>query len=264
MDESMKHPEHERLRQEVRSWFTTSRPGLGYQVERRRFGFYRHRTEHPDLRLIVVDSLTSGEVPEFVGDARRYFSNLSVEIWVDDRALDAAVGPALLAAGCSRAPANVSLAHVGPPPQLVRLPAEVSVEPITAETLMDFALVKLKGFANSEEAPQADTLERELAIRRSEIASIGRLLVARVGAEPASILGYYDGADRSIFNLATRLPFRNRGIAQHLLCRVLADAYDRGCRSVVIGTDPADTPIQLYRRLGFTDEVYWRGAYLLT
>lgn len=264
MNDSMKHPEHERLRQEVRSWFTTSRPDLGYHVERRRFGFYRHRTVPPDMSLIVVDSLTPNEAREFVGDARGYFSNRPVEIWVDDRALDAAVGPALLAAGCSQERANVSLAHVGARPQIVPLPPDVSVEAITPETLMDYALVKLKGFANSEDAPPADTLEHELALRRSEIAGIGRFQVARIGSEPAAILGYYDDADRSIFNLATRLPFRNRGIAKHLLCRVLADSYDRGCRSVIIGTNPADTPIQLYRRLGFTDEVYWHGSYLLT
>jgi ribosomal protein S18 acetylase RimI-like enzyme len=52
------------------------------------------------------------------------------------------------------------------------------------------------------------------------------------------------------------------GVARHLLCRVIADSYDHGCRSVVINTDPDDTPIKWYRRLGFTDEVYWRRNYL--
>jgi hypothetical protein len=32
---------------------------------------------------------------------------------------------------------------------------------------------------------------------------------------------------------------------------------------VIITADEADRPIQLYRRLGFTDEVYWRGTYVL-
>ena len=36
-----------------------------------------------------------------------------------------------------------------------------------------------------------------------------------------------------------------------------------GTRSVVISGGEADTPIDLYRQLGFTDEVYWRATYEL-
>ncbi len=149
-----------------------------------------------------------------------------------------------------------------------RVPSEssgpdITVDVVTADTVMDYAIVKLKGFANSEDEPTAEDLEEELAVRRRELASLGRFLVARVGDEPAAILGYYDGDDRLIFNLATRTPFRMKGIAMHLLCGVVADSYDRGCRSVIINTDPSDTPIRWYRRLGFTDEVYWRRSYRL-
>jgi len=264
MDESMKdrHPEHERLLGEVRAWFTSTYPELGYVVERRRFGFYRRNTENPELRLVVIDSMAPGDAPEFVADAREYFDNHDVEIWIEGRDLDAKLGPALVAAGCAKERANVSLAFVGTPPEPVPM-AGITVEAVTPETLRDYAVTKLKGFANSEAEPTAEQLDYELAIRKSEIASIGRLIVARVGKEPASILGYHDGPDRSIFNLATRTPFRNRGIAKYLLCRVLADSFDRGCRSVIIGTDPDDTPILLYRRLGFTDEIYWRRGYML-
>jgi ribosomal protein S18 acetylase RimI-like enzyme len=128
--------------------------------------------------------------------------------------------------------------------------------------LIDYVLVKLKGFANSEDAPSVEHVAEELAVRERELASLGRFSIARVGNEPAAILGYYDGSDRLIFNLATRTPFRMRGIARQLLCQVIEDSYDQGCRSVIINTDPNDTPIQWYRRLGFTDEVYWRRSYL--
>jgi ribosomal protein S18 acetylase RimI-like enzyme len=258
-----RHPDHDRLCDEVRSWYRTSMPDLGYSVERRRFGFYRRRA-HPVSSLIVLETATPKDVPEFVADAHGYFSHRPIEIWIEDPDLDATLGPTLITAGCSRAAANVSLAHVGSCPELVPLPSDVVVEPVTSATLVDYALVKLKGFANSEAEPTPERLQEELAVRASEIASIGRLLVARVRGEPATILGYYDGPDRSIFNLATRIPFRNRGMAKHLLCRVLADSYDRDCSSVIIGTDPADTPIQLYRRLGFIDQVYWRSTYLVT
>ena len=265
MEESQqrRHPEHDRLCEVVRSWFRTSYADLGYAVERRSFGFFRRRTKPPDARLIVVEAMAERDVPAFIADARGYFGNLPVEIWVEGRSLDAKLKPALISAGCAQEAANVSLAYVGVRPEAA-IRSDLTVEPVTAKSLADYAVTKLKGFANSESEPTAQQLEYELAIRKSEMAGDASYLIARVEREPAAIIGYYDGDDRSIFNLATRLPFRNRGIAKHLLCRVLADSYDRSCRSVIIGTNPADTPIQLYRRLGFTDEVYWRGTYMLT
>jgi hypothetical protein len=258
-----RHPEHDRLHEEVSSWYQTSVPGLGYHAEPRRFGVYRrHAEQQLDSGLIIVKSVAPGEVTEFLADARSYFENRPVAIWIDDKDVDAVLGPVLVAAGCAIEKANTHLAHVGPRPERVER-ADIAVELVTADTVMDYAIVKLKGFANSEEAPPAEDVDQELAVRRRELASLGRFLVARVGDEPAAILGYYDGDDRLIFNLATRKPFRMKGIAMHLLCGVVADSYDRGCRSVIINTDPSDTPIRWYRRLGFTDEVYWRRSYRL-
>ena len=256
----MRHPEHERLSEEVRSWYRTSTPELGYQVVQRRFGSYRRHAEDPDSALIIVDALSPDEVPEFLADATSYFDKRAVNIWIEDKNLDATLGPALIAAGAASDKENTHLAHVGQRPERFQL-SGITVENVTADTLMDYVLVKLKGFANSEDAPPVGDVEKELAVRQSELASIGRFLIARVNDEPAAILGYYDGSDRLIFNLATRTPFRMRGIARHLLCQVVADSYDQGCRSVVINTDPDDTPVQWYRRLGFTDEVYWRRSY---
>jgi ribosomal protein S18 acetylase RimI-like enzyme len=200
------------------------------------------------------------EVSEFLADASSYFDSRVVNIWIEERNLDATLGPALIAAGAAADKSNIHLAHVGPCPERFQLPG-ITVEHVTADTLMDYVLVKLKGFANSEDAPSVEDVEKELAVRQSELASMGRFLIASVNDEPAAILGYYDGSDRLIFNLATRTPFRMRGIARHLLCQVVADSYDQGCHSVVINTDPDDTPVKWYRRLGFTDEVYWRRGY---
>jgi len=256
-----RHPEHDRLQKEVRSWYQTSTPELGYRVELRRFGSYRRHAENPDSGLIIVNAISLEEVPEFLADATSYFDNRAVDVWLDDKDLDATVGPALVAAGCSIDKANTHLAHVGPLPERVEL-SGIAVEAVTADTLIDYALVKLKGFGNSEDEPPQDHMDKELAVRRRELASIGRFLIARAGNEPAAILGYYDGSDRLIFNLATRMPFRMRGIARQLLCQLIADSYDQGCRSLIINTDPNDRPIQWYRQLGFTDEVYWRRSYL--
>ena len=53
---------------------------------------------------------------------------------------------------------------------------------------------------------------------------------APLDGEAAAILGHYDGFDRFIFLVATRVPFRNRGIARHLILATLADAHTRGYR----------------------------------
>jgi len=258
---AMHHPEHDRLHEEVRSWYQTSMPELGYDVVRRRFGFYRRHAENPDSGLVIVEPMTPDEVPEFLADASSYFNRRAVNIWLNDRGLDAKLGRALVLAGACADKENTHLAHVGLPPERVEL-SGIRIEGVTADTLKEYALVKLKGFANSEDGRPVEDVQKELALRQGELASIGRFLIARVGTEPAAILGYYDGSDRLIFNLATRTPFRIRGIARQLLCEVIADSYDQGGRSVIINTDPNDTPIQWYRRLGFTDEVYWRRSYL--
>ena len=260
MSELLKHPGHERICEEMRSRYRTSAPELGFQVVRRRFGFYRRHIDHPESGLIIVDALTPDEVPEFVADARNYFDNRALYIWLEDQDLEAELASVLVTAGVSMGKATTYLAHVGPRPKRVHL-ADVTVEPVTAETLMDYVQVKLKGFANTEGEPSVEHVDQELAVRGQELSSIGRFVIARLGAEPAAILGYYDGNDRLIFNLATRTPFRMRGIARQLLRQVIADSYDQGCRSVIINTDPTDTPIQWYQRLGFTDEVRWGRNY---
>ena len=68
-----RHPEHDRLHEEVSSWYQTSVPGLGYHAEPRRFGVYRRHAEQPDSGLIIVKSVAPDEVPEFLADARSYF-----------------------------------------------------------------------------------------------------------------------------------------------------------------------------------------------
>ena len=233
----------------------------GYRVEHRRFGYYREHADLPDAGLIIVETLTVDEVSQLLADATSYFDNRPVHISFEDKDLDRKLGPALVTLGCAVAQANTYVAHVGPPPDRVQLPG-VTVEPVTPDTLMDYVQVKLKGFANSEDAPPAKQIDEELAVRKPEFETIGRFLLARVGNEPAAIFGYYEGTDRLIFNLATRTPFRMKGIARQLLCQVLADSYDQNCRSIIINTNPTDTPIQWYTRLNFTDEIYWRRAYI--
>jgi ribosomal protein S18 acetylase RimI-like enzyme len=257
----MLHPDHERLRAEVRSWYCM--PSPGYQIVRREFGWYRRNLGFEGSACVIVEVAAPSKVPLLLSDARKYFGARDFELWIDDRSKDAALGPALTAAGCVESEATIYLAHVGAVPKAAALRAGLAIEAITAATLKDFVIVKLQGFANSEELPTAQQFAQEMAIKEQDFRGPGRFFVARCKGEVAAILAYYEGTtDRLIFNLATRVPFRMKGIAKLLLDFVLADSHAKGYRSVIINTNPADTPITWYRRIGFTDEVYWQRKYL--
>ncbi len=253
---SMRHPEYDRLCDEVRSWYRTPSETIGYSIERRRFGFYRHNTANPDSARLIVDGATPGDVPAMLSDAADYFGDREVKIWIDDHGTDNVLGPALQASGCARENATIFLAHTGSiTPVSAR--ADVSIETVTPATLAEYMNVKLKGFANSEDEPAAERVAEETAARAAELRGPGKFFIARLKGEAAAVLAYYAGDDRLIFNLATRVPMRNQGLAKILLC----GAIGRGCRNTIINTDPDDTPINWYRRLGFDDEIYWLRNY---
>lgn len=260
----MRHPDHDRLADTVQGWFSYSAPAMGYTRERRRFGVYGRNTQVPGGwgNEVLLRDLTPDDVYAFLTDVRAYFAGSPVRIYIDDHATDEALRPALLAAGCSWSDAQTHLAHVGAMPEAAPVPG-LTVELVTDVSLEAWVLTKLKSFADSDAAPASADVQREMALRRAEMAGEGRFRLARIQGEPAAILGWYEDTDRFIFNLATRVPFRMRGIARKLLCDFLAESYAHGCRSIIINADPEGTSVQLYRRLGFTDEVYWRGKYTL-
>ncbi len=257
-----RHPHHERLVEAVQTWYTSSSPEMGYVVERRRFGFYGCNVHVHDGRTnrVLIRDLALQHVGEFLVDVRSYFENRPVQIQVDDRAADAVLGPRLLMAGCSQKHSDTYLAHVGPIPQYRRLP-EVTIEPVTSANLSEYVVTKLKAFSNSESEPESAEVRAGVALRQTEMAGEGRFLLARFQGEAAAIIGWYEGQDRFVFLVGTRVPFRGRGIAKSLLHRVLADGRTQGCRSVIISADPDDTPIRFYRAMAFVDEVYWRQLY---
>ena len=86
--------------------------------------------------------------------------------------------------------------------------------------------------------------------------------MARLDGEAVGALAFYDGTDRLANTLATRLPYRGRGIAQALLEAYVADSTSRGCRSVLINADEHDWPAGLYRSIGFSDEVLFHSRYV--
>jgi ribosomal protein S18 acetylase RimI-like enzyme len=257
----MRHPEHDAIAAEVRSWYTQSLPNMGIQAEQRRYGVYRRNLKAPDYCDLVVQSLQPDAVPDFLADVRKYYGNHSVKISVYRREIDLAVRETLCAAGCSRIE-HTYLVHGGEIPKASSVPGLI-VELVTHANLLDYQISMLKAFGNSEAKPEPNEIESGLALRRAELDGSGCFLIARVEGEAAGVIAWYEGKDRFIFLLGTRIPFRNRGIARQLLCYVVADTYAKSCRSVLLNTNPEDTPIHLYRRMGFTDEVYWRARYTL-
>jgi GNAT superfamily N-acetyltransferase len=258
---SDRHPDHDGVAAAIRSGFTESYPAMGYVVERRRFGYYQRHGA--GFGAVLVTDARPEVVSALLDDVRRYYGDHSAGIYTEGDAADALLGPALMAAGCLASAIQVHLAHVGDAPSVRPVPG-LTLEPATDETIVDWSRVKLQGFANSEEEPDPERMRFEVALRRAEMAGEGRFTLARLDGEPAAIIGCYDaGADLTVFHLATRVPFRDRGIARYLLTRQIAEAYEEGHRAIMIGCDPDDTPIQLYRRLGFRDQVHWRRRYEL-
>jgi GNAT superfamily N-acetyltransferase len=77
-----------------------------------------------------------------------------------------------------------------------------------------------------------------------------RLYQARVGGEPASVLGTYDnGDDCEIYFVATLAEHRGKGLARRLLHRALLDARDRGLTVTSLQSTKLGYPV--YERLGY-------------
>lgn len=255
-----RHPQHDVIAATLQAWYTTSAPATGIRVERRPFGFYMRSRSAPADSEVTLRGVGPEDVPALLADVRAYYGDDRVGIYLDDRQADGTLGSALVQAGCTKAAAMTHLVYVGAGPAVQPLPGVV-LEPLTEATLTEFAVTKLQGFASSEAMPDPPRFAAEVAMRRAEMADDGRFFLARASGEPAAILGLWEGDDRLIFLLATRVPFRNRGIARWLLTGAIAAADTDRRRSILIRTDPDDTPIQLYRRLGFTDGVFWRQRY---
>ena len=241
-------------------WYTRSVPQMGFYVQERRFGFYQHQKDTGRVRA-TVRHLPAEDVRSFIEDLREYSGEEEITFHVDDRGLDERIGPVLVESGCTPDVAEVFLAHTGGMPLLASEPENLSVEVVNEGTIEEAMRTERKGFSGSEAEPDPKKFRQRLTLRRAEMSGQGRFLLARVAEEPASVVAFYEGEDRFVHHLATRLPFRRRGIASRLLWEVLAGSLERGCRSTIISAAEKGRPVGLYRSLGFTDEVYWRREY---
>ncbi|HET9476437.1 MAG TPA: GNAT family N-acetyltransferase, partial [Dehalococcoidia bacterium] len=80
-----------------------------------------------------------------------------------------------------------------------------------------------------------------------------RYFIAYVEGQPAAFFSSWPGAAGmgQVEDLFTLPEYRHRGLATALVHRCVADCRERGGRRVVIACDPADTPRNMYRAMGF-------------
>ncbi len=256
---SGRHPGHDDVAREVRGWFTAPVPEIGLDFERHEYGF-RTRPGSPvgpRLVLTVDDPARVGSALSMAGFRH---GTGDFEIWVDDRGRAARVHDALVASGWRPVEDTTFLALVGPIAAHPG-PSELTVEEVAGEAaLLTWSATKLQAFADSEAPPAPAALAAEAARRWAE-APVARYELARLDGAPVAVLACYTGSDQLVFNLATRVPHRHRGIGQALLGRWASRGVDDGCRSLMINAKDGGPAAALYRRMGFVDEVYWFRRY---
>ena len=257
---SLVHPEHDALQRELRSWFTNSAPTIGYFVSKHWYGYLTEPDSCFGARLIL-DVEEAEQVPEALAEAKSACPNQEITIWVDDRERVRRLDRSLRELGCRPAKATTHLALVG------RLntrkgPENLEIKTVDPLDLESWATVKLQSFDDVETNPSPERLSTEIVVRRSEFAQADYQL-GMIKGEPVAVLGYYRGLDRLAFILGTRMPYRHRGIAQAMLATWVDAGLADGCRSLMINADDPGMPADLYRRIGFVDEVYWYKRYEL-
>jgi GNAT superfamily N-acetyltransferase len=253
------HPEHDAVAREVGGWFTSSAPEIGYEVSEHWYG-YRSDLSPGQARVILrVDE--PDRVPAALADARAAGGTCALTIWVDDRERAARLDAALRRSGAQPGEATTHLALAGPLTGRTG-PEHLVIKSIDDASLEEWATVKLQSFGDTESAPAPDRLAQEIAARREELA-LAECQLGLVGGEGVAVLAYYRGPDQLVFNLGTRVPYRHQGVAQAMLARWVDAGTASGCRSLIINATDGGRPAELYRRMGFVDEIYWYQKYEL-
>lgn len=242
----------------MRRWFTSSFPEIGLECTEHWFGFVTETG--PDQARAVLSIGDPAQVPAALADLRGACPASHFTVMVDDRERSAKLDAALAGNGCRYQESTTHLALTGPLVSPAPGPAGLEVTVASATELATWAGVKVRSFADREDPP-ADAVSAEVANRRAEL-PLAECQFGVLDGDPVAVLAHYPGDDDLVFILGTRVPFRHRGIAQAMLTRWVAGAS--GARSLMINAVDGGAPAALYRRLGFTDEVYWYSKYDLT
>ncbi|HLX78157.1 MAG TPA: hypothetical protein VKR27_04675, partial [Acidimicrobiales bacterium] len=155
------HPHHDALRRELRGWFTTSAPDIGYFVSEHWYGYLTEPENAYGARLIL-DVEEGKRVSEALEEARRAWPNERISIWVDDRERVRLLDGPLRELGYLPTKATTHLALVD------RLdasegPEDLVIEGVDPRDLERWATVKLQSFDNVEHNPSSARLSAEIA-----------------------------------------------------------------------------------------------------
>ena len=238
-----RHREHDAVAQALRTLYRTPEPALGYDVVRRPYGVL---ATLGDTRRALLDAeVDVSDLAALVDDA--------TEVWVEDRDRVEHVAPALASWGFEVGTATTFVALVGD--VRASVPETLVLRP--ARDVEDFARRKLTYFADGR-PPSEDELARERATREREV-DVADFYVVEVDGDVAAILAAYRGEDVTTYLLATDPSQRSRGVGSGALAAWVAST---SARAHVINALDGGRPGELYRRLGFTDEVYWYRRFV--
>lgn len=240
----------------MRRWYTSAVPEIGLDGATHWFGFAAMIGS--DQARVVLSIAEPAEVPAALAAVRNACRASNYLVMVDDRERTARLDLSLREHGCVYHESTTYLALTGPMVSPAPGPDRLEIAVVGASDLETWARVKVRSFDDSEDVPAAEAVAAEVALRLDEL-PIAECQLAMLDGEPVAVLAHYPGEDDLVFILGTRLPYRHRGIAQALLARWATAPAGR--RSLMINATEGGAPEALYRRLGFTDEVFWYSKY---
>jgi GNAT superfamily N-acetyltransferase len=250
---------HDTLANLIRGWWHDPFEDMGYAAVLRQWGTYRSNGQ------VYVSDLPVTQIEPFLDDLRGYFQDYAepILIHLDTEADKARIGPVLIDAGCAGPARESYLVHTinhSPPPTV----NAIQLIPVSQHNLTLFSDTKLRAWSSSEDKPNDHALQAEIERRTRELQGWGRGMLAMIDDTPAGFIWWFDESSRVrwIRQLATRTPYRKRGVATRMLVDCVQSAYQAGMMAVIISVDPENNPaLRLYSELGFSHSVYELATY---
>lgn len=250
---------HDTIANLIRGWWHNPFEDMGYSAVLRQWGTYWSNCQ------VYVSGLPVTQIDPFLDDLRVYFPDCAepILIHLDTKEDKARIGPVLIDAGCDGPAREIYLVHTikhTPPPTV----NAIQLIPVSQHNLAVFSDTKLRAWSSSEDKPNDHELQAEIERRTRELRGSGRGMLAMIDDAPAGFIWWYDEPShvRWIRQVATRTPYRKRGVATRMLINCVQSAYQAGMIAVIISVDfDNNTALRLYSELGFSHSVYELDTY---
>jgi GNAT superfamily N-acetyltransferase len=136
---------------------------------------------------------------------------------------------------------------------------------VSEGNLAAFSETKIRAWSSREQEPSKKDLRVEMERRKRELEGSGRGMLASVDDTLAGVIWWHDESSRVrwVTQVATRTPYRRRGLATRLIVDCARTAYQEGIGAVVISVDPLNQQaLTLYKKLGFSQTGYGHDTYI--